>query len=173
MYTLGIAGLVAAYVAVALLLLSVNLYSNWSWKIKAASIIATTLLYVVSYLSFPPLLGWPIDDTPPERFRLIAADVVQPDKASGEGGMVYLWLKGLDDLSGRSRPRAYAFAYSDQLHERLINAKSKLNKGMAQLGEFKIPDDPDVREIDAFNRTGQKAANIEFYDLPDPLIPDK
>jgi len=172
-YTLGIAGLLVAYVAIALLLLSINLYSNWSWKIKAASILATTLLYIVSYISFPPLLGWPTGEIPPERFRLIAADVVQPDKASGEKGMVYLWLKDLDDLSGRTRPRAYALAYSDRLHEMIINAKSKLNKGMAQLGEFKLPNDSHVREIDTFKRTGQKAVNIEFYDLPDPLIPDK
>ena len=57
MYTLGIAGLVAAYILIALLLLSINLYSNWSWKVKAGSIVVTTLLYVVTYLSFPRCLA--------------------------------------------------------------------------------------------------------------------
>ena len=173
MYALGITGLVAAYVLIALLLLSINLYSNWSWKVKAGSIVVTTLLYVVTYLSFPPLLGWPTGDPPPERFRLVAADVVQPDKSTGAKGMIYLWLKDMDDLSGRTQPRAYKLAYSTELHERVIAAKSKLDKGMQQLGEFKIPLDPNIREVDTLSRAGQQSVEIEFYDLPDPLIPEK
>ena len=172
MYILGITGLVAAYVLIALLLLSINLYSNWGWKVKAGSIIVTALLYVVTYLSFPPLLGWPTGEQPPERFRLIGADIVQPDKATGAEGMIYLWLKDLDDLSGRTQPRSYKLAYSADLHEIVIAAKSKLNKGMQQLGEFKEPPDSNVQDVDA-RRGGQKSVEIEFYDLPDPLFPDK
>ena len=173
MYTLGITGLIAAYILVALLLLSINLYSNWSWKVKAGSIVVTTLLYVITYLSFPPLLGWPTAAQPPERFRLIGTDVVQPDKSTGAEGMIYLWLKDLDDLSGRTQPRSYKLTYSTELHELVIAAKSKLNKGMQQLGEFKMPLDANIREVDTLSRRGQKSAKIEFYDLPDPLIPDK
>ena len=173
MYALGVTGLIAAYVLIALLLLSINLYSNWSWKVKACSIIIATLFYVVTYLSFPPLLGWPTGEQPPHRFRLVAADVVQPDKLTGAKGMVYLWLRDLDDLSGRTQPRAYKLPYSTELHEAIITAKSKLEKGMPQLGEFKEPPDPNVREVDTLSRTGQKSVEIEFFDLPDPLIPDK
>lgn len=173
MYTLGITGLIAAYVLVALLLLSINLYSNWSWKVKAASIVVTTFFYVVTYLSFPPLLGWPTRELPPERFRLVGADIVQPDKLTGAEGMVYLWLKDLDDLSGRTQPRAYKLAYSADLHEMVLKATSKLKKGMPQLGEFKEPLDPNAREIELPGRLGQKSVEIDFYDLPDPLIPDK
>lgn len=173
MYTLGITGLTAAYVLVALLLLSINLYSNWSWKVKAGSILVTTLLYVVTYLSFPPLLGWPTGEQPPLRFRLVAADVVQPDKVTGARGMVYLWLKDMDDLSGRSRPRSYQLPYSAGLHEMVLKAKSKMEKGMPQLGEFKEPLDPNIREVDRLTRFGQRSAEIEFFDIPNPLIPDK
>ena len=173
MFTLGITGLVAAYVLIALLLLSVNLYSDWSWKVKAGSIVVTTFLYVITYVSFPPLLGWPTREQPPERFRLVAADVLQPDKSTGAKGMIYLWLKDLDDLSARTQPRAYKLPYSSELHEIVIAAKSKLDKGMQQLGEFYKPNDPNIREVDTFRQTGQKTANIEFYDLPDLLIPEK
>ncbi len=173
MYTLGITGLVAAYVLVALLLLSINLYSNWSWKVKAGSIVATTLLYVITYLSWPPLLGWPTGDQPPARFRLVAADIVQPDKMTGAEGKVYLWLKDLNDLSGRSRPRSHQLPYSAELHEMVLKAKSKMEKGMPQLGEFKEPLGPDAREVDRLTRSGQVSVEVEFYDIPDPLIPDK
>ena len=57
MYALGVTGLIAAYVLIALLLLSINLYSNWSWKVKACSIVVATLFYVITYLSFPPCWG--------------------------------------------------------------------------------------------------------------------
>ncbi len=173
MYSLGITGLVAAYVLIALLLLSINLYSDWSWKVKAGSIVVTAFFYVVTYISFPPLLGWPSGGQPPERFRLVGADVVQPDKMTGAKGMIYLWLKDLDDLAARTQPRAYKLPYSSELHETVIRAKSKLDKGMQQLGEFKLPSDANIREVDTFRQTGQKSAKIEFFDLPDPLIPDK
>ncbi len=172
MYSLGMTGLIAAYVLVALLLLSINLYSNWSWKVKAGCIVATTLLYLVTYLSFPPLLGWPTGEMPPQRFRLVGADVLQPDKMTGAEGIVYLWVKDLDDLSGRTQPRAYKLPYSSVLHEAVLAAKSKMNKGMEQLGEFKLPLE-NAREVDMASRGGQQSVEIDFYDIPDPLIPDK
>ena len=173
MLTLGIAGLLAAYVLVALLLLSVNLYSDWSWQVKAGTIIATTLFYAVTYLSFPPLLGWPTGEAPPQRFRLVAADVLQPDKATGAAGKIFLWLKDLDDLSARARPRAYELPYSGALHERVTQAQVKLEKGMQQLGEIKPPEEGNRSRVDRLTRTVEQAVNIEFFDLPDPLIPDK
>ena len=42
MFTLGTTGLIAAYILIALLLLSINLYSSWSWKVKATTIIITS-----------------------------------------------------------------------------------------------------------------------------------
>ena len=56
---LGVTGLIAAYVLVALLLLSINLYSNWSWRVKATTIVVVSGFYLVSYFSFSPILGWP------------------------------------------------------------------------------------------------------------------
>jgi len=46
--TLGITGIITAYILLALLLLSINLYSKWSWQIKAATIVLTSVFYVVT-----------------------------------------------------------------------------------------------------------------------------
>ena len=172
MFTLGTTGLVAAYILIALLLLSINLYSNWSWKVKASTIIVTSFFYIVTYYSFPPLLGWPTTDNPPERFRLVASHVQQPNKVTGEEGYVYLWLTRIDDLSAMEPPRAYQLDYSNELHEIIINANSKLKKGIAQLGEFRDRESF-IDEIRDAPRSGQDSIKIEFYDLPDPLFPDK
>ncbi len=172
MYTLGVAGLIAAYVLVAVLLLSINLYSNWSWKIKATSIIITSIFYVITYMSFPPLMGWPTDDNPPERFHLIAAHVQQPDKITGDEGTIYLWLTPLDNLTEDIPPRAHELPYSSLLHEMIINANAKLDKGIAQLGEFDDSHDTNIKPADG-KRLGQISTKVQFYDLPDPLFPDK
>jgi hypothetical protein len=170
--TLGIAGITSAYILIALLLLSINLYSNWSWQVKAGTIIITTAFYVITFMSFPPLLGWPTNSTLPGQFRLIAAHVQQPDKQTGDKGAVFLWLTEIEDMTAASQPRAYELPYSDGLHELIIHAKAKLDKGMAQLGEFEESSGMPV-EIEYGSRTVQVPLNIQFYDLPDPLFPDK
>ncbi|HIF50118.1 MAG TPA: hypothetical protein EYQ42_01045 [Thiotrichaceae bacterium] len=168
---LGITGIIAAYIILGLLLLSINLYSKWSWPVKAMTIIITSVFYVVTYYSFPPLLGWPTTQHPPSQFRLISAHVVQPNKETGKEGSVYLWLTEIKNMSDSAEPRAYELQYSSELHERIINVKSKLDKDIKQMGEFKEPDDT-FNQVDEQKR-GMKSVHIEFYDLPDPLFQDK
>jgi hypothetical protein len=168
---LGITGIIAAYILLALLLLSINLYSKWSWQVKAIAIVITSAFYVISYYSFPPILGWPTTQNPPAQFRLIAAHVVQPNKEAGKSGAVYIWLTEIENMTDLPEPRAYELQYSNELHERIVNVKSKLDKDIAQMGEFKDPDDT-FNQVDEQKR-GVKSVHIEFYDLPDPLFPDK
>lgn len=169
--TLGITGLISAYILLALLLLSINLYSKWAWPVKAMTIIITSAFYIVSYYSFPPLLGWPTSAYPPEQFRLIATHVSQPDKELGKEGSIYLWLTEIKNMTDTPEPRAYRFEYSNELHEKIISVKAKLDKDIAQMGEFKKPDDM-MNQVDE-QRRGVKSVKLEFYDLPDPLFPDK
>ena len=61
--------------------------------------------------------------------------------------------------------------YFEELHEKIINVNAKLGKNIAQIGEFKEPDDT-FNEVSE-QRQGVKSIKIEFYDLPDPLFPDK
>ena len=168
---LGITGIIAAYILLALLLLSINLYSKWSWQVKAATIVLTSVFYVVTYYSLPALLGWPTSQNPPSQFRLLAAHVIQPDKEKNTSGTVYLWLSKIINMTELSEPRAYEFDYSTELHEKIINANTKLDNDIAQIGEFKEPDDV-FNEVNE-QRRGVRSIKIEFYDLPDPLFPDK
>lgn len=170
--TLGIAGLITAYVLIAVLLLSINLYSNWSWKVKAGAIIITTAFFIISYMSFPPLLGWPTTQQPPERFKLIAVHVKQPDKVSGDEGAIYLWVTQIDDLTAYGPPRAYKLPYTDLLHEAVIKASAKLKKDIPQLGEM-LEEGSMKADTEDTTRAGVNTVPVEFYDLPDPLFPEK
>ncbi len=171
MVTLGISGLIAAYIIIAILLLSVNLYSSWSWKIKASLTILVACFYLVSYYSFPPLLGWPSDDVPPKRFRLLAEYVQEPNKHLGTDGAIYIWATNMDGDPSVIEPRAYKLPYSNAMHQKLIDVGKKLRKKMPQLGETEDPDAPNATPKD--KRGGQVSVNIQFYDLPDPLFPEK
>ncbi len=174
MFTLGVSGLVTAYILVAVLLLSINLYSNWSWYVKAATILITSVFYIITYISMPPLLGWPTEQEPPERFRLVSAYVEQPNKLTGDEGAIYLWLTEIDDLSETTEPRSYKFPYSDPFHEEIIKVQAKLSKNILQLGEFEERDeDAALLENLEQKRTANVSSKISFYDMPDPLFPEK
>ncbi|MBI1732018.1 MAG: hypothetical protein HYR49_04525 [Gammaproteobacteria bacterium] len=173
MMHLGFAGLVAAYVFIVLLLLSINLHSRWGWRAKAGATVAAAVFYLVTYLSIPELLGWPIRRDPPAKFRLHAAYVQQPDKLTKSKGAIYMWLTDTRDFAHNGPPRAFQLPYSAPMHEAVINATARINKGMPQMGEFRNPDDPNVTLLDDPTRAGQKSAQVAFFDIPDPLFPDK
>ena len=170
MLTLGTAGLITAYVLIAVLLLGVNLYSTWSWKIKAGLIIIVSAFYIISYFSFPPLLGWPTKAELPKQFKLIAAHVKEPDKVSGEEGEIYLWIKEL--TSKKTKPRAYRVPFTAELHEKVEAATMKLGDNMQQLGEVITVEKKSSNQLDK-KREGRPSADIEFYDLPPPVFPEK
>ena len=172
MYSLGITGLISSFLILILLLVSVLFYSKLTLKIKVVGGVISLIFFIISYFSFPPILGWATTEYPPVRFRLIAAYVKQPDKLSGEEGNIYLWLTKLEDLTTVQSPRSYKLPYSDVLHEKIINANAKLDKNIAQLGEFNVK-----QEISILSTEQSKiefiSDHIQFYDLPDPLFPEK
>ena len=173
MITLSIAGLLTAFVLLAMLLLSLNLYSSWSWPVKVSAIVLVSLFYIISYFSFPPLLGWPTDDDDiPERFRLLAAHVQEPDKISGTEGAIYLWLSDMTSGKNSKVPRAYQLPFNNDLHKKVVDAKAKLHKKLPQLGEIS-EDDVKISEVKDNTQGGQVSVNLEFFDMPDPLFPEK
>lgn len=123
--------LVLAYVAIAVLLLSMNLTSRWRWWIKAAGIVVTAGFFVGSYFAIVSVLGWPSQDDPPQRFALLATRVVEPDRITGAPGTIFLWVEELDENNVPSgRPRSYSLAYTadfaaavSQAHDLLANGE--------------------------------------------------
>ena len=173
MIILSQAGLVAAFVLIALLLLGVNIYSNYSWRIKAMLIVLVSGFYIVTYYSLPPLMGWPTDAELPKRFNLVAIYVQEPDKTTGDPGEIFLWLTDFDKGPRRNEPRAYRVPFEGDLHAKVAEAGTKMRKGLPQLGELVDKNlGPKGRPSDE-NRGGQQSVDIDFFDLPDPLFPEK
>src|SRR5215470_7276754 len=97
--TLPLAGVIASYLVIAVLLLSLNLASHWHWGIKAAAIAITTSFFGISYFSIAGLIGWPSEARVPEHFQLHWATIVEPDKLNGLAGSIYLWVEALDEAN--------------------------------------------------------------------------
>jgi len=173
MFTLGQFGLISAYIALAALLINLNLFSKWSWLIKAGAIVAVTGFYFASYYSIIALLGWPTSATLPQRFILHAVEIREPDKTSGADGEIYIWASTINDDSTQTDPRAYRLAYSLELHSKVDEAQTKLRRHLPQLGELVEEKNGDGFSISDPNRAGQESVGVRFYDLPAPVFPEK
>jgi hypothetical protein len=159
----GVVGLVASYVVLAVLLLSLNLRSAWRWPVKAGAIGATSLFFALVFVALQAMLGWPTEAPPPARFQLHAALIEEPGR-DGNPGAIYLWLSPRPgDREVPEPPRAYALPYSRALHEAAARALAGLQEG--------VP-------IDGRSRPGRRdgiatpSASIELFErLPPPLPP--
>ena len=190
--TLPLVGIAASYVAIAVLLLSLNLASRWHWGIKAMAIAITTIFFGVSYVSIAGLIGWPSEARMPEHFQLHWATVIEPDKLIGLPGSIFLWVEGLDENNiPAGTPRAFRVPYSRALADRIGRAKERIEQGTDQVGtarELDVPEgqpDEDRRLAGAPPRrdepgsTGDPTAfvqhipSIDFEDMPPPVLPPK
>jgi hypothetical protein len=190
--TLPLIGVVTSYVVIAVLLLSLNLASHWQWWVKATAIAVTSVFFGLSYVAIAALLGWPSESRLPERFQLHWAAIVEPDKANGLPGSIYLWTEVLNDnnlLSGT--PRAFRVPFSRELADRIQRAKKRIEEGVGQIGTLRAVAAPegepegDQHRVDAPPRRDETGSPgdpdtfirqmplIDFEDLPPPVLPAK
>jgi len=170
---LGVVGLICAYVFIGLLLLNLNLYSNWNWRIKAAMICLVSFFYILTYLSFPPIMGWPTKDELPPEFRLISGYILEPDKRTGTDGQIFLWVTDLSKNPRATKPRSFSLPYSEKLSKKVAEASKKIEKGKAQIGEVQEIADGSYRNPQGLARIKPKSIAINFFDLPNPSVPSK
>jgi len=122
--------LIGVYVLLGILLLSLNLRSRWSWWIKAGAILLTSGAYYLTYHSVDELKGWPVPDPLPERFAVHWVQVDEPNKATGEEGRIYIWLRHLDDLEQPvGKPRVHEILFDDVLAQRTQEVLASLMDG--------------------------------------------
>ena len=158
-----------AYAVLAVLLLNVGFFSRISRWFKLVLCLLVIGFYFVHFTSLRDLLGWPTQAVLPEKFLLIAAEINEPNKETGDGGSIYIWATTIRDRSPVGPPRAYVVDYDKALHEKLNIAKTGQRKGIPQLGE--VTERPST--LFSLKTTSSTAENIEIYDLPDPVLPEK
>ncbi len=171
----GVTGLLAGYAFVLFVLLCVLIYCRLHWLFKAACMVLALGFFIITYYSFVPLLGWPTGAKLPDQVQFMGGYVRQPNKVTGEAGGIYLWGMSLEEDIDRQLPRAYRLPYSEPLHERVNQAKRKMENGVPQMVEVsgEVESD-DARKSQASNEGGGGAiAPIDFYDMPVVEPPEK
>ena len=46
------------------------------------------------------LMGWPTNGSLPDKFRLVAAQIYEPNALINSEGSIFLWITDMDDLAG-------------------------------------------------------------------------
>jgi hypothetical protein len=134
--TFGLVGVVAAYILLALLLLSINVASRWLWWVKGAAIVVTTAYFVHSYTSVAGIIGWPTKDIPPEKFEFLWATVVEPNLFYDQAGAIFIWAEPLGGADGApiGMPRAYRLPFSRELSDQVVAAQALVREGKIVAG---------------------------------------
>lgn len=128
--TFTIVSLAAAYALVVALLAYLLLLSQLHWVFKALATVATVALIPLTFNGIGELRGLPTDGPIPFSFRMLWAEVIEPNPLKGEKGNVFLWLQTLDDANFPiDQPRAYQLAYSDDLKIKVSEAMGKIAQG--------------------------------------------
>ena len=90
----------------------------------------TSAFFVVSYYSIIGIMGWPVEDTLPERFQLHWAKINEPDKLLDTPGAIYLWVEELDQANiPMGVPRAHKLPYSEPLDNGVTDALDMISLG--------------------------------------------
>ena len=172
-----------AYAAVAALLLSLNLATRYALGIKAVAVAAVTGLYGVTWLGLNGLLGWATPAVMPEEFRVLWITMDEPEKATGEPGHIFFWVRELDDAGlPVGEPRAHRLPWSEASAERAQAALEQLEEGErlnGRLGRNLVDDDGSLESGTAY--AGERSAagaggerpDFEFVRVPPPALPAK
>jgi hypothetical protein len=191
--TATVLALSAAYVVIAVLLLSMGLTAKLAWWVKATAIVVTSGFFVEGFFATKSLLGWPGTGQLPAQFQLLWSRVIEPDPKIGEHGAVYLWVEEVDENNVPSGvPRSFRLPYSRPLADRSIKARDEIISGKPQEGTAEdmtaeetqsqakamdtLPEgmhaEPGKSTIE-MTEALRNAQHVEFHAMGAPLLPPK
>ncbi len=166
--------LIICYVFLGFLLILFNLKTTFHWVLKAIMIVIVTFFYTLTYNSFKNLAGWPTKDVLPERFRLVGAQIYEPNALINSEGAIYLWVTNMNNLAGLGTPRSYEITYSKKDHEKVSKALVSLKNGVPQMGES--GDDEETGIVSSIlekKKIMGTSDKLNFFDMPNQLLPEK
>lgn len=123
--------LVLAYVLpVALLALLLTRAQARPRRLLVGVLIMLPLFYTGHFLLLQAVQGWPSHARLPERFRLLAFDISEPDPKHRRAGEILLWVLA----EGMTEPRAHRLDYDKAMHQALVDAGRRQAQGRPQIG---------------------------------------
>lgn len=176
--------LTLAYAAVAALLLNLNLATRYSGWLKVSAIVVVSALYGFTWAGYQGLLGWASPDPLPAEFRVLWITMDEPDKATGEDGAIYFWVRELDEAGlPAGAPRAHRIRWDEEAAEAAQQALDRIDGGellngrlsrnvVAEAAETR-PAGADYAGDPTAGGGGATRPEFEFFRVPPPSLPPK
>lgn len=193
-----ILGILFSYAALGTILLVILARSGIDRRFAVMAAILMSAFYIATFYWVAGLLGWSAPLALPDRFKVVATRVLEPDLVHKRPGAVHLWLEELDEHNIPSgEPRAYVLPYSPELTSRVSIAQEQINKGNAQGGTSRplaygvgngAPEGANVRTVAQGVAAGGdpsgggildpaaiggQSKSIDLIPLPPPQLPPK
>jgi hypothetical protein len=182
----------AAYVMLAVVVLSMGLTSRFAWWLKAGAIVVTSVFFVEMFFATKDLLGWPRNGQLPARFQLLWVRVIEPDLKASNPGAIFLWIEEVDENNVPDGvPRSFRLAFSRPLADRAAKARDEIMSGKPQQGLAQDLDGTETQQDANLNQSGQRpeqgmttvdldqfkllqnVQRVEFSPMPGPTLPPK
>lgn len=129
----AIIGLTAGFVLIVGFLYLLLIRTGLPVAFKVIAVFLATGFYWVQYQSLLEFTGWPSHDELPAEFILIASEIVEPNKQTGEAGVMYWWIRDRADLT--LPPRVYQLPYQSDIHEQGEQVIEDQQKGSVYVGK--------------------------------------
>ena len=192
--TITLLAISAAYVVLAVVVLSMGLTSRFAWWVKAGAIVVSSVFFVEVFFASKGLLGWPAAGALPPKFQLLWTRVVEPDPKLGSRGAIFLWVEEIDSNNVPSGlPRSYRLPYSVKLADRTLKARDEIMAGHPQEGLAEeliegeqtgasAPQQANQQPDGGATSTGgrieldavlEQIPRVEFRPMSNPLLPPK
>lgn len=191
--TFDILTLAFAYAVVLAVLVGIFVTRRMRPLLGIAAALLSAGLFVLTYYEIGELRGLPSDSPLPPFFKLHWARVVEPNKMSGEPGLIFMWIEELDEDNYPSgMPRAYMVPYSPELVHQVDSALAQIQDGgqvagtTAQDGQEagdtaeRLAEEAGRKEIGGGDAgaVGDKVLHMDFdgvvfVPLPAPVTPEK
>lgn len=126
-------GLLAGFMLVLIFLYYLLLKTSLGLIYKLLAVILVSSFYWVQYESLQQYTGWPSNDDLPEKFVLVATQVQEPNKQTGEQGVMYWWVR--DGSRPDLPPRVYQLPYQSDMHEQAAQVIEEQKKGGLYIGQ--------------------------------------
>ncbi len=171
----SIISIVISYIVLGFLVVLFNMRTSFHWIIKTFMIISVTFFYILTYNSFKNILGWPTKEALPDRFRLIGAQIYEPNVVTSSEGSIFIWITDMNEKSGLGLPRSFQLPYNKGTHEKISRANVNLKNGIPQMGET-IEEDKKMGTISKVLESKKAIAGsteLNFFDMPNQLLPEK
>lgn len=170
----AVVGLSLAYVALAVLVVLLLVYTRWPLWLKASVVLGVGVFYFVTYASLERVLGWPTAEPLPAEFIVLSGRVKEPvAHAEGDDGAIYLWIVAYDieKQAVLDTPRAHKLPYSADLHKQVAAANKRRQRGNPQVGRVELVSGPRLRAPRTW--VDQRVERITLYDFPRRELPEK